>query len=796
MNNKKSNEKPSFFSRILQKVKTKYVTIMERLLVCAILFVAATSLFAPNYRAALSVNAQENMLINTRDGLLTALQNAKEGETLFVGDIDFGLPDLPIAVTINKTVTIKSGKDGGTRAKFKNGAFKVDSLSSNISVNFEGVDFEGPSADARNFLTDNLGYFADGQYVPPQIKKNIFSAIYLTGDVEATVKSCSFSGYADANGGAITADNHSQETANKKLSLKIENADFFNNAAVLGGSVCILGTAQNVSLSAKKINIKDCYAQNGGAIYAKGAKIRLYHSEFSKNASESSSSSFGKGGAVCLDEGSWLNALGCKFNKNSSKDGGAIYAKKSLALINGCVIALNEARENGGGVYISTDEANPVTLFNSSIYKNAAKNGGGIAFIPNVGNNGKLKIILCTYCANATSNEWYSFDLAWQYYLDPVGALNFQDYCEMFGNVIIEEKLPLDAGEDEDGVEYSYPWNETLPDVDNNFNYIATVEQALERQIAAENENDENHLILTGIEDFPLIDEETLPTLPQETCVALLGQAKIGDNGSKGVELTVGEGDEAKTYSSAYGEELSVPALSKAGHSFVGYVDENGNTVELNDINLSLSFGSLSLIPVFKPNEYKLTLNADGNESVISVTYGDEVKLDAPNKRGYDFVGWYAHKDGVEFSLKSGDNYLIDGDLTLYAVFEKKFPYALVLGGFLVLAIALFAFVFLIKRKKVAPQEEVLSEGDGTSSQAENTCVLCRLDCSSDRQAIDLTVLTEREKQVFELLLEGKKRAEIAAVLFVSEETVKKQITSIYKKLDVSSRSELFAKFK
>ena len=64
------------------------------------------------------------------------------------------------------------------------------------------------------------------------------------------------------------------------------------------------------------------------------------------------------------------------------------------------------------------------------------------------------------------------------------------------------------------------------------------------------------------------------------------------------------------------------------------------------------------------------------------------------------------------------------------------------------------------------------------------------------KQLPNIDALSPREKEVLELLLKGKQRSEIATVLFISENTVKKNISSIYSKLNVSSRSELFALFK
>ncbi|MGN1011098.1 MAG: response regulator transcription factor, partial [Clostridia bacterium] len=53
--------------------------------------------------------------------------------------------------------------------------------------------------------------------------------------------------------------------------------------------------------------------------------------------------------------------------------------------------------------------------------------------------------------------------------------------------------------------------------------------------------------------------------------------------------------------------------------------------------------------------------------------------------------------------------------------------------------------------------------------------------------------LTAREKEVLVLLLENKRRKEIADELHISENTVKKHTSHVFAKLNVSSRKELFA---
>lgn len=50
--------------------------------------------------------------------------------------------------------------------------------------------------------------------------------------------------------------------------------------------------------------------------------------------------------------------------------------------------------------------------------------------------------------------------------------------------------------------------------------------------------------------------------------------------------------------------------------------------------------------------------------------------------------------------------------------------------------------------------------------------------------------LSERERQILDLLVAGRRTSEIAAALFVSPKTVSNQLTSIYGKLGVADRTE------
>ena len=60
---------------------------------------------------------------------------------------------------------------------------------------------------------------------------------------------------------------------------------------------------------------------------------------------------------------------------------------------------------------------------------------------------------------------------------------------------------------------------------------------------------------------------------------------------------------------------------------------------------------------------------------------------------------------------------------------------------------------------------------------------------------VDQSSLTEREKQILQLIIKGNSYKEIAASIFISVETLNSHIKNIYRKLNVHSRSELTAKF-
>ena len=60
---------------------------------------------------------------------------------------------------------------------------------------------------------------------------------------------------------------------------------------------------------------------------------------------------------------------------------------------------------------------------------------------------------------------------------------------------------------------------------------------------------------------------------------------------------------------------------------------------------------------------------------------------------------------------------------------------------------------------------------------------------------LDQSNLTDREKEILQLLIQGNSYKEIAGAIYISVETLNSHIKNIYRKLNVHSRSELSAKF-
>ena len=100
-------------------------------------------------------------------------------------------------------------------------------------------------------------------------------------------------------------------------------------------------------------------------------------------------------------------------------------------------------------------------------------------------------------------------------------------------------------------------------------------------------------------------------------------------------------------------------------------------------------------------------------------------------------------------------------------------------------SLCILALLVVLLAKKDKKEKPVLETNDNEA--AEETI--------DDRRGY-LNTLSERERKVAELIIHLKKRREIAETLNYSENTIKKDLTSIYAKLHVQDKAELIAKYK
>lgn len=149
------------------------------------------------------------------------------------------------------------------------------------------------------------------------------------------------------------------------------------------------------------------------------------------------------------------------------------------------------------------------------------------------------------------------------------------------------------------------------------------------------------------------------------------------------------------------------------------------------------------------------------------------VDIDLPGKSGLDFIL-------ERHSADSKTNYAI---LSAFESEEALFK-----------ALKAGAIGYILKKDVGDIQEkaEILLEGGGILSPGLAARVIHSFRKTSQKE---VEVLSNREKKVLDMIVDGKKTKEIAASLGNKEGTVRVQIKSIFRKLHVNSRLELVRKF-
>ncbi len=787
----------------------------------------------------------QTKLITTRGEFLTAITSAKDGDTLLVGDIDFrldgtGAVNDAARIMIDKDITIKSGKPGGEKAIFLGGSIILkgkEIAGEKRTFNFENIVFDGNIEQAQIDASDwLLSYDSQNEPISPSPLKAQYAVSFAGGATDANFAGCRFTGYMAQFGGAVQAY---YAGVSFRLNCSFTRCMFDGNTAqYYGGAMYLEGSndAKNVH-----VDLNDCDFKNnvcglntanygGGAIYAGNCVLNMSRCNFTENASNfrfinhgSVSSDVTQGGAIFLNNAA-VNATLCSFKKNKASLGGAIGTQGQANLIfDGCIFSENSAISNddeallgkfesnygrmsgkciGGAMYIQNYCV--VSLTNTSVYNNVAQNvSGGIHIVYSESSVGFAAVDMkfCSVVNNVcnTDIQTYKTDGIWKDYTYPYDIFAIK-------GVTAKGCFVADALYAED-IFNKYQ----APDADNGFNYYASSARAKADGVLSEAAPSENALHI-----YAKKSEQIDVTIPTEFVKqafggkhdAYIGEFHVGSNCNPSVTLLLNSDDKvAEQPEYKYGVPAELPALAKKWHTFDGWFTEDGKQFSAVNFAFAPSIGTFTftakytdVFPYGNVIGGSATVNADGTVTIVANA--------AP--AGQVFKGWQINGEIV--STESEYTFDAPEDISVAAVYENIITnstvasttvspvnppsdpsaglgegfsngviVAIVLSCVCICSLALFAVWYFAKNKKLPMAEPAMAEPKPEEKE---------------KSLPDTSALTEREKQVLELLLQGKKRSEIGAALFVSEETIKKQITSIYGKLGVSSRSELFALFK
>ena len=114
-------------------------------------------------------------------------------------------------------------------------------------------------------------------------------------------------------------------------------------------------------------------------------------------------------------------------------------------------------------------------------------------------------------------------------------------------------------------------------------------------------------------------------------------------------------------------------------------------------------------------------------------------------------------------------------------------------------ALAAGASGYILKKTKpaelVAAIRDLYEGGAPMSGQIASRVVASFRKKEESKDSVSLESLSAREHEILELLVKGRLYKEISSTLGISQETVRKHVYNIYKKLHVNNRVEAYNKF-
>lgn len=181
-----------------------------------------------------------------------------------------------------------------------------------------------------------------------------------------------------------------------------------------------------------------------------------------------------------------------------------------------------------------------------------------------------------------------------------------------------------------------------------------------------------------------------------------------------------------------------------------------------------------------------------GYTETITLQYGDELSPEQPKREGYSFEGWeYPKRTPIEGVKVFMGGKLSETNITaIWHFVLSENLYVIWIPILIMLVAASIVFAFTRRKKKASSDNVPPVENAGEETAALPEDWIARV-CEKP----EITeLLSKREIEVLQKLLEGKSRKQIADELYVTEATIKKHSASIYSKLNVHNRTELIYK--
>lgn len=270
----------------------------------------------------------------------------------------------------------------------------------NSTVTVIGGSISGNNAVGSGWNTSGGGgvYAEGGSTV--NLKDVTVSDNHVTGNYGG-------GGGVKVNDGKLTVDNAKilENTTNssgggisvKNSDLTVTGSEIRNNVAggQNGGGVEIIGSAtDNKEHTITDTQITDNRAEErGGGVFVNKASITIKDSTLDKNHAMhvDGSQASSEGGGLGVMGGKDITLDNTKVTNNSAKDGGGIWVRDdvdtAVTIKNGCVISNNQSVYGGGGIFIRQDYSKKISasIENALIENNSTENGGGIYLIRKVG---------------------------------------------------------------------------------------------------------------------------------------------------------------------------------------------------------------------------------------------------------------------------------------------------------------------------------------------------------------------------------------------------------------------------